>query len=275
RFPPISGFSIRGDFHGGALSSDFGPILLRGVDQQIGLIDRLAGTINDRRHLSYIDHPLPDLLAQRIFQVACGYEDGNDANSLRQDPMFKLALERKPLDANEHLASGPTFSRLENAVTPQDMYRMAQAFVDQFIQSYSEAPSVIVLDMDHSEDPTHGQQQLALYNHHYRNHCYLPLFLFEGLSGKLITAALRPGKRPSGAENASILKRVIKHLRRHWPQTHIVLRGDGHFANPELMRLVLNDPHTDFIFGLPSNAVLARLAQPVLEGTRELHRLRC
>ncbi|MCP4357988.1 MAG: IS1380 family transposase, partial [Chloroflexi bacterium] len=122
RFPPISGFSIRGDFQGGALSSDFGPILLRGVDQQIGLIDRLAGAINDRRHLSYIDHPLPDLLAQRIFQVACGYEDGNDANSLRQDPMFKLAVERKPLDADEHLASGPTFSRLENAVTPQDMY---------------------------------------------------------------------------------------------------------------------------------------------------------
>lgn len=275
RFPPISGFSIRGDFQGGALSSDFGPILLRGVDQQIGLIDRLAGAINDRRHLSYIDHPLPDLLAQRIFQVACGYEDGNDANSLRQDPMFKLAVERKPLDADEHLASGPTFSRLENAVTPQDMYRMAQAFVDQFIHSYSEAPSVIVLDMDHSEDPTHGQQELALYNHHYRNHCYLPLFIFEGLSGNLITAALRPGKRPSGAENASILKRVIKHLRRHWPHTHIILRGDGHFANPELMRLVLNDPHSDFIFGLPSNAVLARLAQPMLESTRELHRLRC
>ncbi|MCP4283241.1 MAG: IS1380 family transposase, partial [Gammaproteobacteria bacterium] len=275
RFPPISGFSIRGDFQGGALSSDFGPILLRGVDQQIGLIDRLAGAINDRRHLSYIDHPLPDLLAQRIFQVACGYEDGNDANCLRQDPMFKLAVERKPLDADEHLASGPTFSRLENAVTPQDMYRMAQAFVDQFIQSYSEAPPIIVLDMDHSEDPTHGQQELALYNHHYRNHCYLPLFIFEGLSGELITAALRPGKRPSGAENASILKRVIKHLRRHWPHTHIVLRGDGHFANPELMRLILNDPHSDFIFGLPSNAVLARLAQPVLKSTRERHQLRC
>jgi hypothetical protein len=271
----MSGFSIRGDFQGGALSSDFGPMLLRGVDQQIGLIDRLAGAIDDRRHASYIDHPLPDLLAQRIFQVACGYEDGNDANSLRHDPVFKLAVERKPLDVDEHLASAPTFSRLENAVTPQDMYRIAQAFVDHFIERYPEPPQVIVLDMDHSEDPTHGQQELAFYNHYYRNHCYLPLFLFEGLSGHLITAALRPGKRPTGVENAAILKRVIKHLRRHWPQTHIVLRGDGHFSNPELMRLVLNDPHTDFIFGLASNAVLARVAQPVLERTRELHRLRC
>lgn len=275
RFPPMSGFSIRGDFQGGALSSDFGPILLRGVDQQIGLIERLAGAIDDRRHPSYIDHPLPDLLAQRIFQVACGYEDGNDANSLRCDPVFKLAVERKPLDVDEHLASAPTFSRLENDVTPQDVYRIAQAFVDHFIASYPEPPQLIVLDMDHSQDPTHGQQELAFYNHYYGNHCYLPLFLFEGLSGHLITAALRPGKRPTGVENAAILKRVIKHLRRHWPQTHIVLRGDGHFSNPELMRLVLNDPHTDFIFGLASNAVLARLAQPVLESTRELHRLRC
>jgi hypothetical protein len=275
RFPPIPGFSIRGDFQGGALSSDFGPMLLRGVDQQIGLIERLAGAIVDRRHPAYIDHPLPDLLAQRIFQVACGYEDGNDANSLRHDPVFKLAVERKPLDANEDLASAPTFSRLENAATPQDVYRIAQAFVDQFIQSYPEAPQVIVLDMDHSEDPTHGQQELAFYNHYYRNHCYLPLFLFEGLSGKLITAALRPGKRPTGVENAAILKRVMKHLRRHWPKTRIVLRGDGHFSNPELMHLVLNDPYTDFIFGLTSNAVLARLAQGALENTRQLHRLRC
>ena len=156
RFPPISGFSIRGDFQGGALSSDFGPMLLRGVDQQIGLIERLAEAIADRRHPSYIDHPLPDLLAQRIFQVACGYEDGNDANSLRHDPVFKLAVERKPLDADANLASAPTFSRLENAATPQNIYRIAQAFVDQFIQSYSEPPQVIVLDMDHSEDPTHG-----------------------------------------------------------------------------------------------------------------------
>ena len=275
RFPPIPGFSIRGDFQGGALSSDFGPMLLRGVDQQIGLIERLAEAIADRRHPSYIDHPLPDLLAQRIFQVACGYEDGNDANSLRHDPVFKLAVGRKPLDVDEGLASAPTFSRLENAATPQNIYRIAQAFIDQFIDSYPEAPQVIVLDMDHSEDPTHGQQELAFYNHYYRNHCYLPLFIFEGLSGKLITAALRPGKRPTGVENAAILKRVMKHLRRHWPQTRIVLRGDGHFSNPELMHLVLNDPYADFIFGLTSNAVLARLAQDALENTRQLHRLRC
>jgi hypothetical protein len=125
------------------------------------------------------------LFAQRIYQIACAYEDGNDANALRTDPVFKLGLERLPLEATADLASAPTFSRLENAATPRDLYRMAQAFVDQFIASYPNPPAVIVLDLDHSEDPAHGQQELIFYNHHYGSHCYLPLFIFEGVSGKL------------------------------------------------------------------------------------------
>jgi len=107
RFPPFAGFTVRADFEGGALSSDFGPLLLRGVDQQIGLIHRLSQAINDRRHASYIDHSLGDLLTQRIFQIACGYADANDANTLRRDPMFKLGAERKPLETEQDLASAP------------------------------------------------------------------------------------------------------------------------------------------------------------------------
>lgn len=275
RFPPVAGFTVRADFDGGALSSDFGPLLLRGVDQQIGLIDRLARAIDDRRHASYIDHSLSDLLTQRIFQIACGYADANDANSLRRDPMFKLGAERKPLETEQDLASAPTISRLENAATARDLYRLAQAFVEQFVASYAEPPEIIVLDMDHSEDQTHGQQELAFYNHHYRSHCYLPLFLFEGLSGKFITAALRPGKRPKGAENAMILKRVLKRLRQHWPETRILLRGDAHFANVELMQLALDDPYTDFLFGLSGNRRLKALAEPHLQSTRRLHDTRC
>jgi hypothetical protein len=275
RFPPIDGLSIRADFKGGALSTDFGPILLRGVDQQIGLTEHLAQAFDDRRHPSYTDHPLPDLLAQRIYQIACGYEDGNDANSLRTDPMFKLGVGRKPLGHDNDLASASTFSRLENAATTQDIYRLAQAFVDQFIASYSQPPEVIVLDMDHSEDQTHGQQELSFYNHHYRSHCYLPLFIFEGLSGKFICAALRPGKRPKGVENAMIIKRVLTQLRVAWPNTHIILRGDGHFSNPELMQLALDDTHTDFIFGMTGNAVLSRLARPYLDAVHQMHQQRC
>jgi len=222
RFPAIAGFTVRADFEGGALSSDFGPLLLRGVEQQCGLIGRLAGAIHDGRHPSYIEHSVVDLLRQRIYQSACGYVDGNDANNLRRDPMFKLALGHAPLDEATALASGPTFSRLENSLSRKDIYRLARAFVEGFIASYAQAPRIIVLDMDHSEDRTHGQQELAFYNHHYQSHCYLPLFLFEGLSGKLITAVLRPGKRPTGRENAAIVGRVLRLLRRAWPHTHIV-----------------------------------------------------
>lgn len=275
RFPPVEGLTVRADFEGGALSSDFGPLLLRGIDRQIGLTERLAKAFRDRRHPSYIEHTLRDLFAQRSYQVACAYEDANDANTLRSDPLFKLGLDRPPLDSARDLASAPTFSRLENAATAKDIYRLAQAFVDQFIASYAQPPKVIVLDMDHSEDATYGQQESIFYNHHYGRYCYLPLFIFEGLSGKLITAALRPGKRPSGAENAAIVKRVLQRLRAAWPQTHMVLRGDGHFANPELMQLALESPHTDFIFGLAGNRVLSPLAAPFLQAARHCHQTRC
>ena len=271
RFPASAGFTIRAEFDGGAMSSDFGALLLRGIDLQIGLIPRLVSAIHDKRHASYIDHPLADLLRQRIFQTASGYADGNDANTLRRDPLFKLAVGRAPLDEGNDLASGPTLSRLENSVSRKDIYRLAKSFVDAFIASYAQAPAVIVLDMDHSEDATHGQQELAFYNPHYGNHCYLPLFLFEGLSGKFITAVLRPGKRPTGKENAAIIKRVLRLLRQAWPETHIILRGDGHFSNPELMALCASDPHLDFLFGLAGNPVLSPKAEPLLKKARALH----
>ena len=275
RFPASAGFTIRADFEGGAMSSDFGAVLLRGIDLQMGLIARLVSAIRDTRHPSYIDHSLADLLRQRIFQTASGYADGNDANTLRRDPMFKLAVGRAPLSEDNDLASGPTLSRLENSVSRKDVFRLAQSFVDAFIASYAKAPAVIVLDMDHSEDATHGQQELAFYNAHYESHCYLPLFLFEGLSGKLITAVLRPGKRPTGKENAAIIGRVLRRLRAAWPETHIILRGDGHFSNPELMALCQTDPNLDFIFGLAGNKVLSPKAKPLLEQARALHQTRC
>jgi hypothetical protein len=271
RFCPIAGFTVRADFEGGAMSSDFGALLLRGADHQTGLVDRLAGAIRDRRHPSYIDHSLDNLLRQRIIQAACGYADGNDANTLRRDPAFKLAVGRAPLDTDNDLASGPTFSRLENAMSRSDIYRLARAFVEAFIASYAEPPAAIVLDMDHSEDRTHGQQELAFYNHHYGSHCYLPLFLFEGLSGKLITAVLRPSRRPTGRENAAIIGRVLRRLRQVWPDTHIVLRGDAHFANPELMALCEHDEHTDFLFGLAGNRALTPKAGPLLARARARH----
>jgi len=267
-FPPVAGHTLRADFEGGALSSDFGPLLLRGVDRQIGLTERLATAIHDKRHLSYIDHPLRDLLAQRIYQIASGYADGNDANSLRHDPGFKLGVERLPLDATQDLA------RLEHSVDRKDVYRLTTALVDQFMASYAEPPAAIVLDLDHSDDPTHGQQEFAFYNHHYKSYCYLPLFIFEGTSHALVTACLRPGVRPTGAENAMILARLLPYLRQRWPHTHILVRGDSHFATPEVMDVIAHRRQTDFVFGLAGNTVLLRHAAPLLQEARCLHQQR-
>ncbi len=245
----MAGHTLRADFDGGAFSSDFGPLLLRGVDRQIGLTERLATAIHDKRHLSSIDHPLRDLLAQRIYQIASGYADGNDANSLRHDPVFKLGVEHLPLAPDQNLASAPTFSRLEHSRDRKDLYRLTKAFVDQFIAGYSEPPAAIVLDLDHSDDPTHGQQEFAFYNHYYQIYCYLPLFIFEGTSHALVMAYLRPGARPTGAENAMILARLLPSLRHRWPHTPILIRGDSHCATPEGMDVIAHRRLTDLVFG--------------------------
>lgn len=274
-FPPAAGQTIRADFEGGALSSDFGALLLRGVDLQSGLTARLAAAIHDKRHQSYIDHPLRDLLAQRIYQIASGYADGNDANSLRRDPLFKLGVERSPLDAEQDLASAPTCSRLEHQIDRKALYRLTRALVDHFIASYPEPPPAIVLDIDHSDDPTHGPQEFPFYNHYYKNYCYLPLFIFAGTSHALVTAYLRPGIRPTGAENAMIFVRLLSYLRRHWPYTHILVRGDSHFATPEVIDVLAHRRWTDFVFGLAGNAVLLRQAAPTIQAARRLHHQRC
>ena len=174
RFPPIAGYTVRADFDGGALSSDFGSLLLRGIDRQIGLTERLAAAMQDKRHPSSIAHTLRDLLAQRIYQIASGYADGNDANSLRRDPLFKLGVERPPLAPEQDLASAPTFSRLAHRVDRKDLYRLTRALGAHFVASYPEPPAAIVLDLDHTDDPTHGQQEFAFYNHYYKNSCSLP-----------------------------------------------------------------------------------------------------
>jgi hypothetical protein len=275
RFAAIAGHTVRAYFDGGAMSSAFGALMLRGVDRQIGLTQRLAAALTDRRHPSYVEHSLPELLSQRIYQVACGYEDQIDANALRHDPMFKLSVGHVPCDAEQPLASQSTHSRLENSVRRKDVYRTAVAFIEQFVASYVQPPPILVLEFDHSEDPTHGQQAFSFYNAHYRQHCYLPLLVCEGLSGRLVTAILRPGKTPTDRENAAILKRILKILRAHWPDTPIVGRGDGHFSTPELMDLIDQDPQADFVFGLSGNKVLNRWAQPVLVEANRVHRRRC
>jgi hypothetical protein len=146
--------------------------------------------------------------------------------------------------------------------------------VDHFIASYAEPPAAIVLDRDHSDDPTYGQQEFAFSNHHSQNHCSLPLFIVEGTSHALVTASVRPGTRPPGAENAMIVVRLLSSLRHHWPHTHMLVRGESHCATPEVIDVIASSRWTDGVFGLAGHAVLLRQAASTLQEARCLHRQR-
>jgi hypothetical protein len=213
-------------------------------------------------------------LAQRISHIASGYADANDANSLRRDPLLKLGVERSPLAPEQDLASAPTFSRLAHRVDRKALSRLPPVLVAHFVASYPAPPAAIVLDLDHPADPTHGQQALAFYNHYYQSYCSLPLLIFAGLSGALVPACLRPGTRLTSADNAMILVRLLAFLRRHWPRTHILVRGDSHCATPAVLEVLAHRHLIDFVFGLAGHPVLLRHAEPRMQAARRLHQQR-
>lgn len=169
------------DFSGGALSSDAGLLLLKEVDNQIGLTKAAAAVLSDARDPRYTAHSTQELLRQCVYQIAAGYEDGNDSNALRFEPIIKMAAGRLPL-SGAALASQPTVSRFQNRPSRTQLYRMATCIVEQFIASYDEDPEIIVLDFDDTDSQTYGDQQLALFNAYYNSYCYMPLHVADGTS---------------------------------------------------------------------------------------------
>ena len=257
------------DFDGGRLSSDGGLVLLGDPDDQLGLTRDLAAVLRDPRDPRRVDFTLHDLLKQRVLQIAAGYEDGNDATTLRHDPIFKWLLGRLP-ESGPPLASQPTISRFENRVSRTELYRLARVLVDHFIASYERPPKLIVLDFDDTEDPAHGEQEQVRYDGYYGGYCFLPLHVYEGLSGRLITTIFK-AKRLSAAQMLAVLKRLLRHLRQAWPDTLIVVRGDSHFAYPEVMQWIETQAHLHYVTGLSSNAVLQKLANEVVEQAKRAY----
>src|SRR5438105_7540211 len=264
---PVGDKTVELDFDGGRLSSDAGLVLLKDIDDQLGLPRALAAVLADARDARRIPFTPADLLKQRIFHIAAGYEDANDANTLRHDPIFKLLLDRLP-ETGAPLASQPTISRFENSVSRTEMYRLALVLMDQFIASYNSPPEVIVLDVDDTEDRAHGAQEQIRYDGYYGGYCFLPCHLYEGLSGRLITTILK-AQRFSGAQMLAVLKRVVKRLRHAWPDPWCILRGASHFAYPEVMAWIEAQAHLSSITGLTSNAVVQKLAH---EGSEQATR---
>lgn len=260
---PVAGKELCARFDGGRLSSDGGVLLLRGIESGLGLADVLASCLHDDRAPSRTRHGQAEMIRARMFAIACGYEDCDDLDLLRFDPAFKLACGRLS-ESGDDLMSQPTLSRLENLPSWRALARMGLSLIDLFCGSFNRVPGHIVLDIDDTADRVHGGQQLALFNAHYDDYCFQPIHVFDAASGKPILSLLRPGKRPSGAEAAAILRHVIRRIRYNWPRVEIIVRGDGHYGTGEVMAL-LEEQGCGYILGLPSNARLKLIGQPWCE----------
>ena len=261
--PAASRKKVTADFAGGLISSDGGLVLLREAERRLGLAEALAGCIREWRDPERVVHTLPAMLRFRMFAIACGYEDADDCDALRDDPLFKLAVGRAP-ESGRDLCSQPTMSRLENAPSRVEVGRMTAALVDVFCRSFDAPPAAITLDTDDTCDPVHGRQQLSLFNAFYDTRCFLPVHVYHVESGKPVAVLLRPGKTPSGVEVRTLLKHLVRRIRRHWPRTRLTFRGDSHYGRAEAMAWC-EDNGVDYIFGLAGNSVLHGLAYEVAD----------
>lgn len=229
---PVSGKKVVVNFDGGLLSSDGGVLALREIEQRLRVADRMAACLKDPRDPGQITHTLADIICFRLLMIAAGHEDGNDADTLRSDPMFKMAHALAPSERD--LCSQSTISRLENLPDTRALLRMGRAMVDLYCKSFKQVPKRITLDIDDTFDAVHGGQQLRLFNAHYDEYGFQPIVVFDG-AGRFITAVLRPAKRPGGKEIRAFLRRLLRAIRANWPRTEIMLRGDSHYCCPEVL----------------------------------------
>lgn len=260
QFPAIRGKKIMADFDGGRITSDGGVLLLSAAERRMGLADRFARLIADPRNPRRVTHSVADILRARMLAIACGYEDADDLDHLRRDPGFKLACDRLP-DTGRDLCSQPTISRWENAPTLREVISLTYALVDTWCDSYARPPATATLDIDDTVDVVHGHQQLALFNAHHDERCFMPIHVYDAATSRPVAIVIRPGKTPSGQEIRAHLRRLLRRIRSHWPNTRLTIRGDGHYGRPEVMAWC--EAHdVDYIFGLPGNSVLHRLSNP-------------
>jgi hypothetical protein len=253
--PAIDNKRVEIGFTGHDISSDGGLLLVKEVERKIGIIQAITACMVDDRHQGYVQHSFDEIAAQRVYQIVAGYEDANDCNKLRDDAILKMSVGRSPINGSP-LASQPTMTRFENTPTHKQLYNIAYAFAEHFINSYASEPQIIIIDCDDTNSDIHGGQQLGLYNDYYGEYCYMPLHIYEGLSGKLISTILKPGRRSKGVNVYGILRRLITLLRKSWKNTVIIIRGDSHFCSKDLMDWSVGQDNIRFMTGLSGNKVL-------------------
>jgi hypothetical protein len=254
------------DFQGGRLTSDGGWCWVAEADTAMGLSATLAQAMPMSRRRSR--HTRHTVLQQRLYQITAGYADQNDADALRADPLLKLVCGRLP-ETDPDLASQPTISRFENAFSARDCYRLAEALGTVYLRerAWQGIPTQILLDLDSTDDPTHGDQEGRASHGYYGQHMYHPLLVFDGETGQLITAVLRPGTVHAGHSALAILRRIVARVRDQWPGVAITLRADAGFAKPELYAWCEAEG-IHYTIGLVTNARLLALAGPLAEAAQ-------
>jgi len=253
-------------FDGPQTSSDGGLVLLRQLDARLGLCERVAALLPDARDPSRVVHSRLEQVRQRLFQIALGYEDQNDADALRNDPLLRAACDRLPEDARG-LSSQPTLSRLEHTVSARDVVRLQRCLEAEYVASLPEDTSVVVLDLDSTSDPTHGQQPLAFFHGHYGCSMYFPLLVFDG-EGRLVSVRLRPGNAGNNRYATPLLVRLVRAIKARLPHAQVVVRADSGFCSPRLLTaletLAAELGDVDYVIGLEKNArLIALLADPL------------
>jgi hypothetical protein len=274
-FPDLFDTPLVATFDQPHASSDGGAVLLKAADRRLGLTGAIAEVLTEGRTAAKIRHPLRALVAQRVYGIACGYPDGNDADRLADDPIQKLLLDRDPITGRP-LASQPTISRFENGVSPRALYRvgreLAACVIERHQQRLGRRARLITIDLDPTDDPTHGAQQLTFFNGHYDTWCYLPALAFLTFNDEaeqyLCAAVLRPGNVPATRGAYGLLRRLLALLRLAFPQARFLVRLDGGYASPEILDFLDAEPRLDYVVAMAENAVVTRLAEAAMTEAR-------
>jgi hypothetical protein len=263
--------AIRADFSGGQITSDAGLLPLRAFDERHHLTGDWAALLDDPRREDSVQRDALALLRQRIYQIVAGYEDANDADRLRHDPALQIVADQK---LGEPLGSQPTLSRWENAPSARSLVHLNDALLNQFIRLCGRQVrqrGEILLDIDSTDDPTHGQQQFSFFNGAYDQHMYHPMLIFERHTGCLLSARLRPGNASSHARIVPMLLRLVPQLQRAFPGVPIKLRGDAGFALPLLYEFC-EFFGIQYVLGIPANRVFQRRAEPLQKKLKRRYR---
>jgi hypothetical protein len=278
-FPGIFHKPVVGQFDQREGSSDGGALLLKAADRRYGLLSELTACLQDKRQAGKVDHSLRELLAQRVFSIACGYPDANDSAHLSSDPIHKLLLDRDPVEG-QNLASQPTLSRFENGIGVKELYRLGEALARSVIQRHAKRlrhrAYRVTIDLDPTDDPTHGAQQLSFFNGHYDTWCYLPVMGFVSFNDEaeqyLCAAVLRSGKATAAVGAVGVLRRLVGIIRHYLPGVQIRVRLDGGFAHPAVLAFLDAEPRLEYVVAMAKNAVLKQIAATGMRRARQLSR---